>query len=61
MLFKEYPGIKVSFTLVKGLRNIFNTAKSIEIASTKLAHWYNHKVKTGFRAFNSLANTTPKP
>jgi transposase len=57
ILFKEYPDIKVAFNLVQGLRNIFNTAKSIEIAYTKLAHWYNEVEKTGFRAFNSIANT----
>ena len=57
ILFKEYPNIKVAFKLVQGLRNIFNTAKSIEIAYTKLAHWYNEVEKTGFRAFNSIVNT----
>jgi len=57
ILFNEYPDIKITFNLVQGLRNIFNTAKSIEIAYTKLAHWYNDVEKTGFRAFNSIANT----
>jgi transposase len=57
ILFNEYPDIKVAFNLVQGLRNIFNTAKSVEIAYTKLAHWYNDVEKTGFRAFNSIANT----
>lgn len=57
ILFKEYPDIKIGFDLVQGLRNIFNTAKSIEIAYTRLAHWYNDVERTGFRAFNSIANT----
>jgi transposase len=57
ILFNEYPDIKVAFNLVQGLRNIFNTAKSIELAYTKLAHWYKDVEKTGFRAFNSIANT----
>lgn len=57
ILFNEYLDIKIAFNLVQGLRNIFNTAKSIEIAYTKLAHWYNDVERTGFRAFNSIANT----
>lgn len=57
ILFNEYPDIKVAFNLVQGLRNIFNSAKSIQIAYTKLAHWYNDVNRTGFKAFNSIANT----
>lgn len=57
ILFSEYPDIKVAFDLVQGLRNIFNTATFIQVAYTKLAHWYNEVKKTGFKAFNSIANT----
>lgn len=57
ILFGQYPDIKVGFDLVQRLRNIFNTAKSIEIAYTRLAHWYDDVERTGFRAFNSIANT----
>ena len=39
IVFQEYPDIKTAFDLVQGLRAIFNTAKSIEVAYTKLAHW----------------------
>ncbi|WP_157607955.1 transposase [Seonamhaeicola sp. S2-3] len=35
------------------LRNIFNQAKSIEIAYTKLAQWYNQVENSGFKAFRS--------
>lgn len=38
ILFNEYPDIKTAFGLVQGLRNIFNTSKTIHIAYTKLAH-----------------------
>lgn len=38
ILFNQYPDIKIAFDLVQGLRNIFNTATSIETAYTKLAH-----------------------
>ncbi|HUH48051.1 MAG TPA: transposase [Arenibacter sp.] len=57
ILFAQYPDIKVAFDLVQGLRNIFNTATSIETAYTKLAHWYKDVENTGFRAFNTIANT----
>ena len=40
ILFDQYPDIKKAYELVQGLRNIFNTAKSMETAYTKLAHWY---------------------
>lgn len=57
ILFNQYPDIKKAFDLVQGLRNIFNKAKSIKIAYTKLAGWYNQVEKSGFKAFNTIANT----
>lgn len=57
ILFAQYPDIKVAFDLVQGLRTIFNTATSIQTAYTKLAHWYKDVENTGFRAFNTIANT----
>ncbi len=57
ILFNEYPDIKTAFGLVQGLRNIFNSAKSREIAYTKLAHWYKEVEQSGFRAFRTIANT----
>ncbi|GGG27259.1 hypothetical protein GCM10011532_08350 [Christiangramia forsetii] len=39
------------------LRDIFNKAKSIETAYTELAHWYKDVEETGFKAFNTIANT----
>ena len=57
ILFDQYPDIKIAFDLVQGLRNIYNTAATIEIAYTKLAHWYKEVENTGFRAFNTIANT----
>lgn len=56
-LFDQYPDIKKAFNLVQGLRNIFNTATSIQTAYTKLAHWYKDVEQTGFRAFNTIVNT----
>ncbi|GBF20464.1 transposase [Arenibacter sp. NBRC 103722] len=57
ILFAHYPDIKLAFDLVQGLRNIFNTATSIQTAYTKLAHWHKDVENTGFRAFNTIANT----
>jgi len=57
ILFKNYPDIVKAYDLVKGLRNIFNTSFNIQVAYTKLAHWYNEVEKTGFKAFNTIANT----
>jgi transposase len=57
LLFNEYPDIKIAFGLVQGLRNIYNTTTSIAVAYTKLARWYNDVEKTGYRAFNTIANT----
>src|SRR5690554_3272265 len=57
IIFDQYPDIKTAFDLTQGLRNIFNTAKTIEVAYTKLAHWYKDVESTGYRAFNTIANT----
>lgn len=57
ILFEHYPDIKKAYELVQGLRNIFNTATSIQTAYTKLAHWYKEVEQTGFKAFNTIANT----
>nr|WP_148781328.1 transposase [Aquimarina intermedia] len=57
ILFDQYPDIKKAYDLVQGLRSIFNTATSIQSAYTKLAHWYKDVEQTGFKAFNTIANT----
>lgn len=57
ILFDQYPDIKLAFKLSQRLRNIFNNAKSKEGAYTKLAHWYKDVEYTGFKAFNTIANT----
>lgn len=57
ILFEQYPDIKKAYNLVQGLRNIFNTATSVQTAYTKLAHWHKDVEQTGFKAFNTIANT----
>lgn len=57
ILFEQYPDIKTAFDLNQKLRNIYNTTSSIQVAYTKLAHWHNNVEKSGFKAFNTIANT----
>ena len=57
ILFKSYPDIHQAYTLVNGLRNIFNQNTKVEIAYTKLAHWYKQVEESGFKAFNIVANS----
>ncbi len=57
VLFEQYPDIKKAYNLTQGLRNIFNTATSIQTAYTKLAHWYKDVEQSGFKAFNTIVNT----
>ncbi len=56
-LFEQYPDIKKVYNLVQGLRNIFNTATSIQTAYTKLAHWCKDVEQTEFKAFSTIDNT----
>lgn len=57
ILFKSYPDIHQAYTLVNDLRNIFNQTTKVEIAYTKLAHWYKQVEESGFKAFNIVANS----
>ncbi|WP_373058647.1 transposase [Zunongwangia sp. H14] len=57
ILFKEYPDIHKTYALVNNLRNIFNQTKDKGVAYKKLAHWYREVEETGFRAFNTVANS----
>ena len=53
--FEQYPNIKKKiYDLVQGLRDIFNTATSVQTAYTKLAHWYKDVEQIGFKAFNTM-------
>ena len=57
ILFEQYPDIKKAYNLAQSLRNIYNTATSIQTAYTKLAHWYKGVEQSGFKAFNTMVNT----
>ena len=57
ILFKEYPLIKKAYALVQGLRSIFNRDTDIKVAYTKLAHWYKDVEESGFKSFQTVANS----
>lgn len=57
VLFKEYPLLKKAYKLVQGLRNIFNRDMGIKIAYTKLARWYKEVEESGFKSFQTVANS----
>lgn len=57
ILFREYPDIHQAYSLVNNLRTIFNDTKDKGVAFTKLAHWYKQVEDTGFKAFNTVANS----
>lgn len=57
LLFDLYPDIKQAYNLVNGLRRIFSESRSIEVAYTKLAHWYRKVEESGYKAFNTVARS----
>ena len=57
ILFKNYPDINQAYSLVNNLRTIFNQTTDKGVAFTKLAHWYKQVEDTGFKAFNTVANS----
>lgn len=57
ILFNEYPDLKKAYGLVQGLRNIFNQAMDVRVAYTKLAHWYKDVEESGFKSFQTVANS----
>jgi transposase len=57
ILFKNYPDIHKAYSLVNNLRTIFNHTTEKGVAFTKLAHWYKQVEETGFKAFNTVANS----
>ena len=57
ILFEEYPDIKIAYDLVQSLTRIFDQKLEIEVAYTKLAHWYNKVELAGFKAFNTISRT----
>ncbi|MCC8360776.1 transposase [Salinimicrobium sp. ASW11-47] len=57
ILFDQYPDIAKAYELVNNLRNLFNQTSTIEAGYTRLAHWYKEVEESGFKSFNTVANT----
>ncbi|MGA9589340.1 MAG: transposase [Salegentibacter sp.] len=57
ILFTQYPEIEKAYKLVNNLRNIFNQTKDKGVAFTRLAHWYKEVEESGFKSFNTVANS----
>lgn len=58
ILFENYPDIKQAYRICQKLRNLFNNRNiSKQIAYTKLAHWFREVEESGFKAFNTVANS----
>ena len=57
ILFESFPDIHKAYSLVNHLRNIFNETSDVGVAYTKLAHWYKEVEESGFKAFNTVANS----
>ena len=57
MCIRDSPEIEKAYKLVNNLRNIFNQTKDKGVAFTKLAHWYREVEESGFKSFNTVANS----
>ena len=57
ILFKYYPDLKQAYDLCRELSSIYEKTKIKELAYTRLAQWYNKVEKSGFKSFNTIANT----
>ena len=57
ILFDRYPQLKVAYYLSRKLSDIFSQKTTKQIAYKKLALWYNDVESSGFKSFNTVANT----
>ena len=57
LLFNKYPDIKTAYDLSQELKRVYQNSKTKGIAFTKLAQWYNKVELSGFKSFNTIAQT----
>lgn len=57
ILFKLYPDIRQSFSLVHSLRCIYNKKHPKNVAIAKLALWFNKVTESEFKSFNTISAT----
>ena len=57
LLFERYPDIKRAYDLCMKLFEIYQHTNVKGVAFTKLAQWYDHVEKSGFKSFNTVKRT----
>jgi transposase len=57
ILFERYPLLEKAYSLAMQLGGIFSKVKDKGVAFTKLALWYDNVEKSGFKSFNTVANS----
>jgi len=57
LLFERFPEIEDAYELSEQLKSIYQRSKSKGVAFTKLAQWYNKVELSGFKSFNTIAQT----
>lgn len=57
ILFQLYPDIEKAYSLAYKLYGIYSSFLNIDIARTKLAHWFNEIEESGFDAFSTIRRT----
>ena len=57
ILFELYPEIDKAYKITNDLRELYNQKISMNVAMTKLAHWYREVEESGFKNFGSVLNT----
>jgi transposase len=57
ILFARYPLLEKAYNLAMHLGEIYNKTKVKGVAYSKLALWYEQVEKSGFKTFNTIANS----
>ena len=57
LLFSRYPDLRKAYELSMMFRNIYESANSIEMATTQLDQWYEKVDKYQFEPFRTAANS----
>ena len=57
LLFERYPDLKEAYELSMGLSNIFEHTVDKVYGWTRLAKWHEKVLKSGFKAFNTIARS----
>ncbi len=57
LLFERYPKIKEAYYLAQELKSAYNQNCIKEVGWLKLAHWSEKVRQSGFKSFNTIADT----